>query len=275
MTAKAYFQPGSLDEALGLLATHGPGLLVIAGGTIAMPLVNEGVSMPDLVLGLRRAGMDTLRRSNGHLTIGAMATLTQVERQTDIPLLSEAARSIGGWAIRNMGTVGGNLFAPPPAGDLGAALLALDATVKLVSQGGARTLPLVDFHTGFLMNRLNPGELVSEIQVPVPHGRTVFVRYGRKHANTPGIVTIAAHLQMDGSRVIDARIGLNAVGPHPLRARRAEAALIGSTLDDAAIEHAAALASEESQPFTDAIATEWYRRRMVAVYLKRALAQFR
>ncbi len=271
MTTKAYYQPRSLDEAVGLMAQHGPGLLVIAGGTLAMPLVNEGVSMPEQVMGLRRAGLNTVRRENGQLIIGATATLTQMVEQQEIPLLAEAAHSIGGWAIRNMGTVGGNLFAPPPAGDLGAALLALDATVTLAGPSGKRTLPLADFYTGFMMNALQPGELVVSLNAPLPAGKTVFMRFGRKQANTPAIVTVAAHVLFEGAKVTAARIALNAVGPHPLRARQAEAVLLGKTLDEASITAAAAAAAAECEPFTDAIATEWYRRKMVAVYVRRAL----
>lgn len=273
MTTKMYYQPRSLDEALGLLAQHGPGLLVIAGGTLAMPLVNEGVSMPELAMGLRRAGLDTMQRRDGHLAIGATATLTQMVEQREIPLLAEAAHSIGGWAIRNMGTVGGNLFAPPPAGDLAAALLALDAMVTLAGGAGQRTLPLADFYTGFMMNALQPGELVVGFDVPLPAGKTVFLRYGRKQANTPAIVTVAAHVSFEGNKVTDARIALNAVGPHPLRAHQAEAALVGHQLNEATIAAAAAAAAAECEPFTDAIATEWYRRRMVNVYVRRALEQ--
>jgi len=265
--------PKTLVEALDLLAQHGPGLLVMAGGTLAMPLVNEGVSMPDRVMGLRRAGLNSIRRSDGHLLIGATATLTQVQEQTDLPLLATAAHSIGGWAIRNMGTVGGNLFAPPPAGDLGAALLALDAEVTLASKSGTRTIPLDQFYTGFLMNAMRPGELVSELRVPVNPGRTAFLRYGRKQANTPGIVTVAVNLWMEGAACRGARIGLNAVGPHPLRARRAEAALIGQRLDESSIAAAAEQAAAECDPFTDAIATDWYRRKMVGVYVRRALTE--
>ncbi|MCX6030170.1 MAG: FAD binding domain-containing protein [Chloroflexi bacterium] len=273
MTTKTYYQPRSLDEALSLLAQHGPALLVIAGGTLAMPLINEGVSMPEQAMGLRRAGLNLVHRADGHLTIGATATLTQMAEQQEIPLLAEAAHSIGGWAIRNMGTVGGNLFAPPPAGDLAAALLALDATVTLADRGGRRTLPLSEFFTGFMMNVLRPGELVVGFDVPIPTGKTAFLRYGRKQANTPAIVTVAAHLVMAGQTVKQARIALNAVGPHPLRARNAEAALAGRKLDEVSIGAAAVAATEECEPFTDAIATEWYRRKMVGVYVRRALEQ--
>ena len=273
MTTQAYFLPRSLDEALGLLAEHGPTLLIMAGGTLTMPLINEGVSMPEKVLGLRQAGLNYVRSANSHVAIGATTTLTQVLKLEAIPLLQEAARHVGAWAIRNLGTVGGNLFAPPPAGDFAVALLALDAMVKLVSPKGERVIPLSEFYTGFMTNALQPGEIVAEVQVNVPEGKTAYLKYGRKHENTPSIVTVAAHLTFDGQTVKDARLALNGVGPHPIRARQAEAVLIGSRLDPQVIAAAAAAAAAESQPFTDSLASEWYRRKMVDVYVRRALAQ--
>ena len=273
MTAQAYFLPRSLDEALGLLAEHGPTLFIMAGGTLAMPLINEGISMPEKVVGLRQAGLNYVRPANGGVAIGATTTLTQMLKLEAMPLLQEAARHVGAWAIRNLGTVGGNLFAPPPAGDFAVALLALDAKIKIASRTSERVIPLSDFYTGFMMNVLQSGEIVSEIQVNTPQGRTAYLKYGRKHANTPAIVTVAAHLTFDGSTVKDARLALNGVGPHPMRARQAEATLAGSRLDEKTIATAAKAAAAESQPFTDPVASEWYRRKMVDVYVRRALAQ--
>jgi CO/xanthine dehydrogenase FAD-binding subunit len=273
VTTQAYYLPQSVDEAISLLAEHGPTLLVMAGGTIAMPLINEGISLPEKVMGLRRADLKYVNRSNGVVEIGATTTLSQMLTQEEMPLLQQAAHHIGGWAIRNMGTVGGNLFAPPPSGDFAVALLALDAQVKLVSKDGERVLPLTEFYTGFMTTALAPGELVTEILVPMPKGKTAYIKYGRRHANTPAVVTLAANLVLDGKKVVDARLALNGVGPHPLRATKAEAALIGSTLDSTAIAAAAITAAEECEPFTDAVASEWYRRKMVDVYVRRALTQ--
>jgi CO/xanthine dehydrogenase FAD-binding subunit len=270
---KEYFLPQSLDEATRLLAEHDVSLLVMAGGTIAMPLINEGISLPEKVMGLRRAGLNYVRRSNGRLEIGATTTLTEVLGLGAIPLLQQAARNVGGWTVRNMGTVGGNFFAPPPAGDLAVALLALDAQLKLVSQSRQRTIPIAQFYTGFMTNALQPGELLAEIQVPIPKGRTAYMKYGRKHANTPAVVTVAAHVVLNGARVEAARIALNAAGPHPIRATNAEAALVGSTLDESSVATAAAAAAAECDPFTDALASEWYRRKMVGVYVGRTLAR--
>jgi xanthine dehydrogenase small subunit len=271
VTTKVYFQPRSIAEAVDLLEAEGPELLVMAGGTIAMPLINEGISMPEKVLGLRRAGLNYLRRDNGDVRIGSMTTLTEMLAQSEIPVLREAANNVGGWAIRNMGTVGGNLFAPPPAGDFAVALLALEGRVVLVGPDGERELPLEDFYTGFLMTALAPGELIKEIFVPLPKGKTGYLKLGRKHANTPAVVTVAAHIELDGNTIKNARLALNAVGPYPFRAKKAEEVLAGARLDEEGIAAAAAAAAEECEPFTDAIASEWYRRKMVPVYVRRTL----
>ncbi len=273
MPIQTYFQPHSLAEAASLLAEHGPSLLIMAGGTVVMPLINDGVSTPEKVMGLRSAGLSYVHQNAGVVRIGAATPLTHMLDLSAIPLLQEAARHTATWTIRNMGTVGGNLFTPPPAGDFAVALLALDARVKLARAGGERVMPLASFWTGFMQTALAPDELLAEIEVPVPAGRTAFVKYGRKHANTPAIVTVAAHLVLDDGRVQQARLALGAAGPHPIRAKRAEASLEGGALDVAAITTAAALAAEESEPFTDAIASEWYRRRMVKVQVSRALSQ--
>lgn len=273
MTVQSYYLPRSLAEATALLAEHGPSLLVMAGGTVVMPLINEGVSTPEKVMGLRRAGLSYVRREDGALVIGATTPLTRLLEPDVFPLLREAARHTATWSIRNMGTVGGNLFVPPPAGDLAVALLALDAQVRIVRAGGERTVPLSAFWTGFMQTVLAADELVAEIRVPEPAGRTAFRKFGRKQANTPAIVTLAVHLRMAGDRVEEARLALGAVGPHPFRARQAEAALGGHALDAKTIAAVSDLAAAECEPFTDAIASDWYRRRMVKVQLARLLTE--
>jgi CO/xanthine dehydrogenase FAD-binding subunit len=273
VTVAAYHQPGSLPEALALLERHGPSLLVMAGGTVAMPLINEGISLPEAVIGLRRAGLDGLERVGDVMHIGATVTLTRLLEQTHIPMLSEAARSTASWSIRNMGTVGGNLFTPPPGGDVAVALLALDARATLASTRGERSVPLDAFFTGFLTNELADDELLVRLDVPIAHEATAFVKFGRRHANTPAVVTVAVRLAWDGAQVADARVALGAVGPHPMRARAAEQLLIGTDLNPEVAAGAAAAAASESEPFTDAIATDWYRRRMVELFVRRTLTR--
>jgi len=273
VTVREYFLPRSRSEALGLLETRGPELLVIAGGTVAMPLINEGISLPETVMGLRLAGIDRLERVNGTLRIGTAATLTQLLRQDDVPMLREAARNTASWSVRNMATVGGNLFTPPPGGDVAVALLALDARVTLASARGERVVPLADFFTGFMTNLLASDELLVEIAVPVANEPTAYLKLGRKGASTPSVVTVAARLAWDGDRVAEARIALGAAGPHPIRARQAERLEVGTDLGGDAVAAAAAAAAAECEPFTDGIATETYRRRMVGLFVGRALEQ--
>jgi CO/xanthine dehydrogenase FAD-binding subunit len=273
VTIEAYYLPKSLNEALSLLAEDDGSLMVMGGGTVAMPLINEGVSAPEKILGLRRAGLSYIRQSNKSVSIGATTTLTEMLDLAEIPMLQEAARNSAAWAVRNMATVGGNFFVPPPAGDFATALLALDAELSLVRKDGQRTVAAADFYTGFMSNKLRPGELLAEIKAPIPKGEMVFIKYGRRTTNTPAVVTVAAHLEMSGKQVKEARLALNAVGPHPMRARQAEAVLTGARLDQATIAAAAEAAMQEAEPYTDAVASEWYRRKMVGVYVSRALNQ--
>jgi len=238
-----------------------------------MPLINEGISLPGVVMGLRRAGLDRIERVGAELRIGATVTLTRLLDQDTVPMLRQAAGRTASWSIRNMGTVGGNLFTPPPGGDVAVALLALDARVTLTGPRGDRTVPLSEFWTGFMTSDLRPDELLTSITVPIEPGATTFVKFGRKHANTPAVVTVAVHLAVQGGTVTGARIALGAAGPHPMRAPGAEAAITGSALEPEAVGEAAAAAARECQAFTDGVASEWYRRRMVGVFVLRALTE--
>ncbi len=113
----------------------------------------------------------------------------------------------------------------------------------------------------------------SRWRCPITGDPSAYRKFGRKHANTPAVVTVAVRLAWDGATVADARIALGAVGPHPIRAHEAERLVVGSGLGPDAIAAAAAAAAERCEPFTDAIATAWYRRRMVGLFVARALEQ--
>jgi CO/xanthine dehydrogenase FAD-binding subunit len=273
VTVSSYFQPTSMPEALALLAEHGPELLVIAGGTVAMPLINEGISLPAKVMGLRHLGLSRVELSGGRLWIGATTTLTALTAQPHAPLLAEAARHTAGWQVRNMGTVGGNLFTPPPGGDVATALLALDAQVEVVGPAGVRVVPLGDFWTGFMTTVLAPDELVARLAVPVTGDRQAFLKFGRRSANTPAVVTVAVRAAIEEGVVASARVALGAAGPHPLRSPGAEAVLAGCALTPGIIAEAAAAAAEDVRPFSDSVASAWYRRRMAGVMVQRVLAQ--
>lgn len=264
--------PETLEAALDLVSQYGSDLLAIAGGTMVMSLINDGIIEPKAIMSMHRAQLSEVQAVNGHLEIGATVTLSRVAQIVELPLLAEAARQVGGWAIRNMATLAGNLFVPPPAGDAAVALLALDADVIAARPGATRRIPIDQFFTGIMQTQLAPDELVVRLDIPRPHGQTAFLKFGRRRANTPSIVSVAVRVVRDAAGTCtEARIALGAAGPAPLRARRAEGTLVGRRLDAAAIAAAAAAAREESEPFSDALASEGYRRKMVGVFVRRAL----
>ena len=246
------------------------GARYIAGGTLVMRALNEGdVGITTLVrLGDRATGQ--IRTSGSRIVLGAEATLARILRERDLDFLHRVARSIGGPAVRTMGTVGGNLFAPAPFGDLAAALLALDAVVSVQSGYGVREIALEEF---LATRDRSSGNLVLGLSFERPAGPDAF-RYRKVSRVKPkgaSIVSIAAHLPNMGGRVSNARIAYGAMAPTAIRAKAAERALEGRTLDEAGVAAAVAAAAEGTSPMTDAIASAWYRREVVGVHLRRLL----
>src|SRR5262245_38065378 len=256
VTTTDLFIPRSVGEALGLLREHGSELTVMGGGTIVMGLVNDGRLFPRKAMSLRRAGMDEIRAENGHVRIGAATTLARLGRLEELPIVAQAAGMLGGPAVRTLATVGGNMFAPAPYADIAVPLLALDAQVELAGPRGRRTLPLDRFFAGPGATACAPGELLVSFSVPHPNGQSAYMKLGRRQANTPSVVAVAVRIVKDASGVVSAaRVALGAAGPHPTRARDAEAALVGHPLDGMSIAAAAEAAMAASDPPTDALAS--------------------
>ncbi|MFP8954592.1 FAD binding domain-containing protein (plasmid) [Natrialbaceae archaeon A-arb3/5] len=273
MPVEAYHRPDSLEEALDLSAEHESDLEVISGGTVSMPAMNDGYKFPEKVMDLRSVGLDYVESENGEITLGATLTLTQTIEELDDPFLQDAARHTASWAVRNMATVGGNLFTPPPLGDFAVALLARDAEIKIQSQDDDRWISLSSFYTGPGQNVLEPEELITEIRFPEEHGETVYLKQTQQQEPAPPVVTVAANLERENGTVETARIAMNGAGPHPMRMEDAEAALEGAELDEETIEAAAEAAAEAANPPEDAVASEWYRQKMVRQQLVNALSQ--
>jgi CO/xanthine dehydrogenase FAD-binding subunit len=261
-----YLQPESITDAANLIAQHGDALAIMAGGTSAMRFV---VPYVDYVLGVRRLGLERVEKTGDGWSLGAAASLSRVCQVVPIAALQDAARQVGGVAIQNMATIGGNIFAHPPYGDAAVALLALDARVTIVDADGERSLPLAEYYNGGIKN----SGLLTKVEFDEPAGETVFLKCGRTRHNATTVVSLAVRLVKDGGKAGDIRIALGGVARHPMRCIAAEEALAGGALDAVSIGKAAAAASEAGSPATDAVATEWYRRRMAGVYLRRALDQ--
>lgn len=242
----------------------------LGGGTLVMRDLNEGdVSMTTVVRATDRS-LQTIDGSGARVRIGAGVTFARVLAERDLGFLHPAARSIGGPAVRNMGTVGGNLFAPAPFGDFTVALLALDGLVAVQGGFGLRDMPLEEF----LQSRdRQAGALVVAVSCIRPASADAF-RYRKISRIKPkggSVITLAAHVPQSGGRVSGARIALGSMAPTAIRAKGVERALEGRPLDASTI-NAAAAASEGTAPTDNALASAWYRREVVGVHLRRLLS---
>jgi CO/xanthine dehydrogenase FAD-binding subunit len=243
----------------------------LGGGTLVMRALNEGdISISTVVRATDQALM-RIDVASSRITLGAGVTFARILAERDLAFLHAPARSIGGPAVRNMGTVGGNLFAPSPYGDFTVALLALDATVSVQGGLGARDLPVEEF----LQSReRQSGALVLSVSCQRPASADAF-RYRKIARIKPkggSVITLAAHLPVSGGRITGARIALGSMAPMQIRARAAERALEGRSLDDASINAAAAAAAEGVSPADNALGSAWYRREIVGVHLRRLLS---
>lgn len=242
----------------------------LGGGTLVMRAVNAGDQSFDTIIRLRDPDFRTIRMQGDGLVIGAGVTMAALVANRDAAFLAPVARVIGGPAIRNMATVGGNLFATGNYGDLAVALLVLGATVQLAGSG-SRSIPIDEF----LRDReRHATSLVQSVTVPRPRDPAAFrfTKVSRVKPKGVSLMSIAALLPQSGGRVQGARIAYGAMGPVPMRAVAVERALEGQALDAAAIDRAAALAVEGIAPPTDALASSWYRAEVAGVHLKRLLA---
>jgi CO/xanthine dehydrogenase FAD-binding subunit len=266
VTVKTFATSG--EAAAALSADRGARYL--GGGTLVMRALNEGdLSISTIV----RANDHALTRIDAvgtRVTIGAGVTFAKILGERDLAFLHAPARSIGGPAVRNMGTVGGNLFAPNPYGDFTVALLALDATVALQSGFGARDMAMEEF----LQSRERQAGLVLSISCQKPASADAF-RYRKIARIKPkggSVITLAAHLPTSGGRIVGARVALGSMAATQIRAKAVERALEGRPLDASTISAAAALATEGTSAFDNALGSAWYRREIVGVHLRRLLS---
>jgi CO/xanthine dehydrogenase FAD-binding subunit len=267
VTVKTFASSGEAAAAL----SSDRGARYLGGGTLVMRALNEGDVSISTVVRVTDRALKRIDVSGARVVIGAGVTLARVLAERDLAFLHPPARSIGGPAVRNMGTVGGNLFAPSPYGDFTVALLALDATVSVQGGFGVRDVPIEEF----LQSReRQSGALVLSVSCQRPASADAF-RYRKIARIKPkggSVITLAAHLPMSGGRITGARVALGSMAPTQMRAKAAERALEGRSLDASTMAAAAAAAAEGSSPADNALASAWYRREIVGVHLRRLLA---
>jgi len=256
-------------EACGRIARRDARL--IAGGTLVMNQVNNDETATTTLVDLTPLSLRTIKVANSQVTLGAMTTMADIAAHPKLKFLKPVVAAIGGPAVRNMATVGGNLHADAPYGDLGVALLALDAKVTLEMAKQRKTISLEDFFAG--RARLAPYVLTA-VSFALPAANSFFFAKAiRRKPVSASVVTVAARLPRKGKKLADPRIAFGAMALHPIRARAAEAALNGKVLDDAAIAEAASICAKDSAPASDPYASAWYRREIAPVHLARLLQQ--
>jgi CO/xanthine dehydrogenase FAD-binding subunit len=262
---------GLMSEAAAALASDRAARF-FSGGTLLMRAINEGDTTIATLVRATDPAYRQIRNEGARITIGAGVRMVDILANRDLAFLHPVARVVGGPAVRAMATVGGNLFAPCPYGDLAAALLALDATVIVHgAYRGQQETPLEQFFTA--RDRAGSSDLVMAVSVPRPASPDAF-RFRKSARVRPkgvSVLSIAAHLPVAGGRIAGARMAYGAMAPTPIRARAVERALEGRSLDATGIVAALAAAAEGTSPATDALASAWYRREVVAIHLRRLL----
>jgi CO/xanthine dehydrogenase FAD-binding subunit len=256
--------PRNLDAAAAALAAD-PEATLLAGGTDVMVEVNFGHINPSHVISLRR--IDALQGWQGR-RIGAGVTYTRMETGPH-RALAALSRTVGSPQIRNAGTIGGNLGTASPAGDALPFLAALDAEVELHSVRGTRTVRWDEFITGVKRTSLQPGEIIAAAILPedIPE-RQAFAKIGIRSAMVISMVSACLFRADHGAT----RVALGAVGPTPIRPRRAEEMISAEpTPSESALDEFARLVSEEVRPITDHRGTEAYRRHAAGVLARRLL----
>jgi CO/xanthine dehydrogenase FAD-binding subunit len=270
--------PRDINDALDYLARE-PGVWKpFAGGTDLMVLFESGRLTHQRFINIWN--LDELRgieATPSHVTLGALVTYTEVQAheilQSEFPLLCRAASETGGLAIKNRGTLGGNIVNASPAADSPPALLVYDAQLELVSSSGARWIPYSDFHTGYKQMLLRTDELLSRIRLPrAANNRQQYYRkVGTRKAQAISKICFAGAAQIEQGRVTDIRIALGSVAPVPLRCIKTEGVLTGQKIDEGIINAAKAELSKEIVPIDDIRSTAIYRLRVAANVLEEFL----
>ena len=283
LTPFTLVEPESLTEALAAVARLDGEARVISGGTALVSMIRLGLIKPDRLVSLHRIpGMAEIRTDGPALELGARATLADVERSRVVregwPLVAEATRRVATPAIRTSGTIGGNLAYAEAASDPSPALMCHDAEVRVVGPRGSRAVPIARFFRGFYEAALEPGEIVTSVRVPpAPAGaRGGYVKYTSRSAEDKPLIGVAALVALDAAgRCAHVRLALGGAAPTPIRIERAEAALMGEALTDAAASAAADLAARDAEPLSDLMGSADYRREMIRVWVRRLLIGLR
>jgi carbon-monoxide dehydrogenase medium subunit len=273
-TAFDYVAPTTVDEALDALAKAGDEAKVLAGGQSLLPVLRMRLNAPEIVVDLSRIEeLRGIREEGEHLVIGAMTTHDAVATSDLVKehalVLALATAEVADPQIRHRGTLGGALVHADPAGDLGAPVLALDAELVIAGPDGERTVAAADFFEDLFETAVGEGELLTAIRIPKHTGWGAAYEKFVRVSHQWSIVAVAATVQLDQGKIVEAAIGLTNMGSTPLRATAVEEALAGRSAGD--LGDACSSAADGTNPPTDLNADADYRKHLATVLTKRAV----
>ncbi|MBU0465888.1 MAG: xanthine dehydrogenase family protein subunit M [Proteobacteria bacterium] len=277
-----YFPAKDIEEACALLAQHGEEAKVLSGGQSLVNMMKQRLVSPHIIIDIKGiSNLDYIRYTDDDgLRIGGLTTHRSVEKSDIIkekfPMLAEMEYTLASVAVRNWGTVGGNLCSADPASDLAPTLIALGAEVTLTGVDTERVVRLEEFFVDSFETILNKDEILTEIHVPnaVMSGG-IHTKFARR-ATDLAVVSVATYLTLDVSShdlCKDIRIVMGSVDPIPYRSKRAEELIKGQKINDVLIEKAAQIASEDIQPTTDLNGTEEFKREIARVLVQRTIKE--
>lgn len=274
-----YVAPDTVPGVLAAIASDPEGTLVMGGGTVLEPMMTAGGFARRPVVALWRAGLSGIDRLTDETRFGATTRLRDVASTAALPSLSYAAGLVGGPAVRNRATIGGNVASG--CGDLLVPLLSLGAKVVIAGDRGFDECPIDQLLDTFRLPAsperagIPPDRVVTAVVVPHSVGRTAYVKIARRRYNTPTVAAASAVATFDsaeGGVITVARVALRGLSSVPSRARQVEDFLLGQPIVDDVIDKAVELLDELGGGYADAVASAWYRRRMAKVALSRALS---
>jgi len=271
-----YEKAASVDHALALLARYGPEARVLAGGHSLIPMMKLRLAQPETLVDINGLSeLSYLRVAGGELQIGALTRhaelLGSAPAGEHFAILHDAEKVIADPVVRNWGTIGGSLCQADPSEDLSAAFAALKAIMVIRGPDGTRTVPAREFHTAPYETVVAPGELLTEIRIPIrPGGGSAYEKVGRRVGDWP-VGAAGAALWLDGDTIADAGIGLTAVGARHFSAAEAEDFLLGAAATEENFARAGQIAAGHCRPVSDQRGPAAYKRHLAAELTMRAL----
>ena len=274
-----YYAPRSLNDAVKFLSEHKDDVKILSGGQSLLPLMKMRLSKPGFVVDIGRIpGLDEISEDGGKLVIGALVTHEQIEYsdllKAKCPLLPQTATTIADVQVRNRGTIGGSVAHADPAGDWPAAVIALDAEIRVFGPGGERWIKCDDFFLGLLMSVLEADEIVTGVRVPATGSDKTAYQKAAPRSSGFAVTGVAVRLGVDSAGICThAAIGITGVGDKAYRSERTEQMLTGKKLDVKSIEDAAAESTRNIEVIEDINGSSEYRAHLTHVYVARAIQE--